>query len=268
MRFFRRKDKKERIDLDDAVERFVAHCMTEGQKMEAAFRATLTSVLDGLQGRPTLAEVLQYRLVTFERDNAWSHTTSLFSAHCQCIALAMGMSHKNCASDRMLIWRIAHQVSAREVGPDRVGHTPNPRPTPDMHVLYEADALTGGVDSRLLALVKRYRRLRSAEERLCLICLALRIVPVSEGVGIAIYEEAPGFEDDVVKGYNLVGYRRATLEEVDEWVENIAILDPTRILAPLAAPARRQMLESISAVDPFWPSFFEKFRPSWHWWDS
>jgi hypothetical protein len=158
---------------------------------------------------------------------------------------------------------VARLIAEQEVGPEHVGHAPNPYPKEGGHILYAPDALVGGVGSQQLNLIKRYRRLRTTQHALSMFCVALRIVSVGNGIGIGVFEEVPGSRHGDVAGFNLIGYRMPEADEVDEWSDDLEILDADEVLAPLPFEVRSAMTAAMEQVDPFWPSFCESHTLTW-----
>lgn len=259
---------KKGVHRDVAAKLFITHCASEGRRLEADLTSLLADYCDGQEGRPDLEAVLARPLLSYREGHIRPNPRPLFGAHCYAIALSRGLlalyeTREVGSQDRVMDWQVSKLVAEEEVGVDRAGHAPNPRPEPGVHISYRPDVFVGGVDSQQLTLVKRYRKLKAARDELAMLCLALRVVPVDEGVAVRVLEEIPGSRIGDLADYDLVGYRAPDEDELDEWSENLVIVDADRVLAPLASSLRETMLHTLAGLDPFWPSFCESNRLTW-----
>ncbi len=96
-----------------------------------------------------------------------------------------------------------------------------------------------------------------------MLCLALRIVPIGDGVGIGVFKEVPGTRDEGFVEYDLVGYRVPGPGEIDDCSAYLEILDSDQVLAPLPRGMRIEMAAAVDRIDPFWPCFSENHTLTW-----
>tara|TARA_R110000782_G_scaffold205100_1_gene293428 strand:+ start:1788 stop:2591 length:804 start_codon:yes stop_codon:yes gene_type:complete len=245
-----------RFKDDDAVKAFVADCAHCGHHLGSNVSSIISEYCDGEQGRPTLSDMLSRPLMSFAGDVFEAGRRSLFEAHCYAIVLSVAQdvlyrSKTPYGEVRFIVSDISRAVAEEEVGPGKVGNAPSPRPAPGVHVSWRPGTLVGGVASQQLTLVQRYARMKSVEEKLAMFCLALGLVPPGEGIGMKILEEVPGSRHGNIASYDLVGYRTPDTEEIDEWSDDLEILDPEEVLAALPPDIRDAMLAEISSLDPF-----------------
>src|SRR3546814_2192600 len=102
------------------------------------FNSKLAHYCDGHSGRPSLSAILHLPFVTFQNVRFQEGSRSLFAAHCYALAL------NKCAEETAELPWYAHAVehllanlfTAEEVGPENVGHAPDPYPEPGVHLHY------------------------------------------------------------------------------------------------------------------------------------
>lgn len=256
---------KPKIGLDLAVKKFLEHSAHEGQELGAAFAAALANYSNELEIKADVSAILARPLLTFQGGGFAPGQRTLFAGHCYALALVKGLEalYKSPLlpwQARAVDFRVAKLVTEEDVGPENVGHAPSPRPEPGVHITYAPDALVGGVASQQMTLIQKYRRLAGAPERLSMFCLALGVVPIGHGVGIAVLEEVPGSRRGDTASFNLGGYRHPNADEVDEWSDDLEILDADAVLTGLSPSIYHAMLKAAGRVDPFWPSFCDSHR--------
>lgn len=262
LRLFRWKKK---VSCDVAAEQAIAYCELEAKRIEATFSTALAPYCDGAASRPLLSQILARPLVSFKDGRIQANIRTLFAAHCFAIVLAKELESacehlSPVSAARSIDWRVAMLITEQEVGPDHAGHAPNPYPEGGGHISYAPDTLVGGTPSQQLALVRRYRHLQTPTEVLSMFCLAFRIVLPTAGIGMQVLKEIPGSRDGGVASFEVVGYRRAVPDEVDEWSDSLKILDTDQVLAPLPSALRNTLLAAIDDVRPFWQSFCKRHK--------
>jgi len=252
--------KRRAIDFDIA-ERFYEHCSNEAKRLESE----LVEVLDGAQepNSTTNQSTLERPLYKITEESFTASSRSVLEAHCFALAAAKGLSAlyqtKVAPSWKgSLDHEFAKETAKNEVGPENMGHAPNPYPESGGHISYRADVLVGGKRSKQLELIRKYRKLNSDAERVSMLCLALGFVTRPDGFSVEVYEES--MRQGNVVGYNLVGHREPEQSDLDEWSGDLVVGNSELVLRGLPAGVREQITASVGGINVFWPEFSQDYR--------
>src|SRR5205085_8820076 len=82
---------KKKIHRDLAASACVDHCRASASLLRAAIVESLARHCDGLDGRPTLGEVVSRPLLAYENGKVRRTPRLLLDAHCYAIVLATGL---------------------------------------------------------------------------------------------------------------------------------------------------------------------------------